>query len=269
MRYLIILLLFATTTIAQNKEITIISWNIQHFGKTKNAEEIEKIAEIVKHADIIAIQEVVTTFQGVQAVNRLTEALEKKGESWDYLISEKTNSPSRMTECYAIVWKNKHIKIKKGHEGSLVKELDKMVDREPFLVQFYVADTSFFVMNYHAKPHKRNPRPEVKELLAYVQKNYKNKKFILAGDFNLSQSEEVFKNFKLAGFKPVNIDQKTTLKLICKNASYLNYPIDNIFYTPKINATSTKIIDFVKHCDNLTASRRLSDHLPVELKFRL
>ena len=81
MRYLIIFLLCASTTIAQNKELTIVSWNIQYFGKTKNAEEIEKIAKIVKHADIIAIQEVVSSYGGRQAVARLTEALNAKGES--------------------------------------------------------------------------------------------------------------------------------------------------------------------------------------------
>ena len=267
MRYILLFLLFTTITTAQHKEFTIISWNIKDFGKTKDAAEINKIATIVKHADIIAIQEVVTTFHGQQAVSKLTEALKATGESWDYVISEKTNSPSRMTECYAIIWKNKHIKIKRGKEGNLVKELDAQVDREPFIIEFFTGDTSFFVMNYHAKPHTRNPRAEVKALLDYVTLNYKDKKFILAGDFNLTQTEAVFKDFKLAGFKPVNLNQKTTLKLKCKNGSYVNYSIDNIFYTPKVKAISKKIIDFVKSCDNLKKSRFLSDHLPVELKF--
>lgn len=269
MRNLIIFLLFVSTTIAQNKELTIVSWNIQYFGKTKNAKEIDKIAEIVKHADIIAIQEVVSSYGGRQAVARLTAALNAKGERWDYLLSDKTNSTKYMTERYAIIWKNKRIKIKKGNEGSLVKELDKTIDREPFLVQFYVADTSFFVMNYHAKPYKKDPTEEVKSLLAYVQKKYKNTKFILAGDFNLSQKETVFDNFKKAGFQPVHLHEKTTLKRKCKKGSYVNYPIDNIFYSNKIKETSKKVIDFVKNCDNLEASRFLSDHLPVELKFRL
>ena len=111
MRNLIIFLLFVSTTIAQNKELTIVSWNIQYFGKTKNAKEIDKIAEIVKHADIIAIQEVVSSYGGRQAVARLTAALNAKGERWDYLLSDKTNSTKYMTERYAIIWKNKRIKI--------------------------------------------------------------------------------------------------------------------------------------------------------------
>jgi endonuclease/exonuclease/phosphatase family metal-dependent hydrolase len=267
MRYLIIFLLFTTIITAQNKELTIVSWNIQYFGKTKNAEEMNKIADIVKHADIIAIQEVVSSYGGRQAVARLTEVLNSKGESWDYLLSDKTNSTKYMTERYAIIWKNEHIKIKKDNKGHLIKELDEKVDREPFIIEFFMKDTSFFVMNYHAKPYNKDPRAEVKQLLNYVQENYANKKFILAGDFNLSQTEETFKEFKLAGFTPVNLNQKTTLKRKCTGNSYVNYAIDNIFYSTKIKAISKKIIDFVNGCENLKESRLLSDHLPVELKF--
>jgi deoxyribonuclease-1-like protein len=268
MRYLIIFLLFTTITTAQNKELTIVSWNIQYFGKTKNAEEIDKMAEIVKHADIIAIQEVVSSYGGRQAVARLTEALKSKGESWDYLLSDKTNSSKYMTERYAIIWKNEHIKIKKDNNGHLVKELEAVVDREPFVIEFFTADTSFFVMNYHAKPYSKDPRAEVKHLLDYVQEKYANKKFILAGDFNLTQDEKVFDNIKRAGFKPVNLNKKTTLKRKCKQGLYVNYAIDNIFYANKIKAISTKVIDFVKGCKNLKKARLLSDHLPVELKFK-
>lgn len=267
MRYLIIFLLCTTITTSQNKELTIVSWNIQNFGQSKNVEEMNKIAYIVKHADIIAIQEVVSSAGGRQAVVRLTEALKAKGESWDYLLSDKTNSAKYMTERYAIVWKNEYIKIKKGNQGRLVKELDEKVDREPFLIEFFTADTSFFIMNYHAKSYSKDPRAEVKHLLDYVKAKYTNKKFILAGDFNLSQTEEVFNDFKLAGFKPVHLHKKTTLKRKCKQGLYVNYPIDNIFHTTKINVISSKVIDFVKSCKNLKKSRQISDHLPVELKF--
>jgi endonuclease/exonuclease/phosphatase family metal-dependent hydrolase len=252
---------------AQNRKLTIVSWNIQHFGKTKSDQELAKIVDIVQHADIIAIQEVVTSYGGRQAVARLTNILESKGESWDYLLSEKTNSAKYMTERYAIVWKNEHIKIKKGQAGSLVKALDAKVDREPFLVQFYVDGTSFFVMNYHAKSYKKDPRAEVKYLLDYVQKRYKNAKFILAGDFNLRQDEPVFDDFKRAGFKPTHLTEKTTLKHMCSQQNYLNYSIDNIFFSAKVNAVSEKVIDFVKDCKHLKAARKISDHLPVLLQF--
>ena len=64
MRYLTLFLLCTTFAIAQKRKLTIVSWNIQDFGKTKNAEKMNTIAEIVKHADIIAIQEVVTSYGG-------------------------------------------------------------------------------------------------------------------------------------------------------------------------------------------------------------
>lgn len=267
MRYLTLFLLCTTFAIAQKRKLTIVSWNIQNFGKTKNAEKINIIAEIVKHADIITIQEVVTSYGGRQAAAKLTNILESKGESWDYLLSDKTNSSKWTTERYAIIWKNEHIKIKRGHEGNLVKELDKNVDREPFIVQFYVDGTSFFVMNYHAKSYLKNPQEEVKHVLDYVLENYKNSKFILAGDFNLRQDEVVFNDFKRAGFKPTHLTEKTTLKRTCEQNSYVNYSIDNIFFSAKIKAVSQQVIDFVKGCKNLKKSRCISDHLPVELQF--
>ncbi|MGH1385363.1 endonuclease/exonuclease/phosphatase family protein [Kordia sp.] len=267
MRYLTLFLLCTTVAIAQKRKLTIVTWNIQYFGKTKNAKEMNAIAEIVKHADIIAIQEVVTGYGGRQAVARLKKVLESKGESWDYLLSDKTNSSEYMTERYAIIWKNEHIKIKRGKEGTLVKELDENVDREPFIVQFYVDDTSFFVMNYHAKSYLKDPREEIKYVLDYVQENYKDSKFILAGDFNLSQDEVVFDNFKQAGFKPTHLIEKTTLKRNCEQNSYLSCSVDNIFFSAKINAVSQQVIDFVKACENLKTSRYISDHLPVELQF--
>ncbi|CAN0600905.1 unnamed protein product, partial [Ectocarpus sp. 12 AP-2014] len=62
-------------------------------------------------------------------------------------------------------------------------------------------------------------------------------------------------------------DAKTTLKLNCTMDGYLNYPIDNIFYSDKILANKSYAIDFVKACENLTSARELSDHLPVFLNF--
>ncbi|MBK8372965.1 MAG: hypothetical protein IPL20_16785 [Saprospiraceae bacterium] len=56
--HIICILLFLTTTQAA-KTITLISWNIKDFGKSCDDKEMNAIADYVKHADIIAIQEVV------------------------------------------------------------------------------------------------------------------------------------------------------------------------------------------------------------------
>ncbi len=48
--------------------VTLITWNIQNMGKSKDASEIAFIASTIKHADIVAIQEVVAGNGGGQAV---------------------------------------------------------------------------------------------------------------------------------------------------------------------------------------------------------
>jgi hypothetical protein len=62
--------------------VTIISWNLKDFGKTKSADEINFIAATVKPYDIVLIQEVVAKDPGgAQAVGRLAEALNRLGAS--------------------------------------------------------------------------------------------------------------------------------------------------------------------------------------------
>ena len=76
---LTILFLLHFTCIAQIDDIQLISWNIKDFGKTKNNEELHRIADIVKESDILAIQEVVAGYGGAQAVARLTDNLNRMG----------------------------------------------------------------------------------------------------------------------------------------------------------------------------------------------
>ncbi|MEX0275149.1 MAG: endonuclease, partial [Flavobacteriaceae bacterium] len=64
----IVLFFLSLNAVSQKTEISLVSWNIRDFGKTKNSDELEKIAEIVRDTDILAIQEVVAGYGGAQAV---------------------------------------------------------------------------------------------------------------------------------------------------------------------------------------------------------
>src|SRR5690606_39585748 len=78
----------------------------------------------------------------------------------------------------------------------------------------------------------------------------------------------IFDTLKKADFAPAISNQRTTLKRKCNGIEYLNYPIDNIFHSKNIQKIEGKVIDFVRSCDQLEQARKLSDHLPVFLKFR-
>lgn len=248
----------------QTSTIHLISWNIRDLGKTKNQKELEQIATIIKDADIIAIQEVVAGFGGAQAVAKLSDILNRKGTDWDYVISNPTHSPRYMTERYAYIWKTKYIKIKT--RGRLLKELDDEVDREPFLIDFYINRKKFTILNFHSRPYSKNPKPEIEVLTKFVSDSLKTP-LILVGDFNTNANDAIFSSFKKSGYNTATTDKKTTLKRSCVSGSYVNYIIDNIFYSKDINKIKGGVIDFVKGCDELTKARKLSDHLPVYLKF--
>lgn len=87
----IVITLLISINFAQ-ASITICSWNLCNFGKSKSESEIEYIANTLKSYDIIAIQEVVAGEGGADAVARLSDALNRKGTKWDYTISDPTTN---------------------------------------------------------------------------------------------------------------------------------------------------------------------------------
>jgi len=261
-----VVLLFSFISFSQNGEIMLVSWNIQDFGQSKNSVELEKIAEIIKDADIIAIQEVVAGYGGAQAVAKLADILNRKGAKWDYIVSDPTQSSKYMLERYAFIWKNKNIKIK--NRGRLISELQDQIEREPLSVDFYINGKRFSLYNYHSIPNHKNPRPEIVALTNYIMSNDKTP-ILLAGDFNLSENDAIFCKFLDNGYSPSITNTKTTIKKKCDNMSYLNYSIDNIYSSKDISKVSAGVIDFVLVCDEIENARKLSDHLPVFLKFSL
>ncbi|WP_209404189.1 endonuclease/exonuclease/phosphatase family protein [Pseudozobellia sp. WGM2] len=264
--FLLYLYIFLSFSLFSQEKITLISWNIQDFGQSKNSDELEEIANILRNADIVAIQEVVAGYGGAQAVAKLSDILNRMGSKWDYVISSPTNSPKFAAERYAIIWKTKQIKIK--NRGALVSALEKMVDREPFYLNFYVDDQKFSVLNFHSRPHNKNPEDEIKAITHYLNTSTIERPLILAGDFNVDEKEAVFNGLKDVGFKASVSNKKTTLKKSC-GQGYLSHAIDNIFYSDKIAFLKSGTIDYVGSCENLAKARKLSDHLPVFLEFEL
>ena len=257
--------LYSFSLFAQH-EFTLVSWNIRDFGKTKNSKELEQIAEIVRDVDIIAIQEVVAGYGGAQAVARLTDILNRKGSKWDYVISNPTNSSKYVTERYAFIWRTTNIKIK--NRGTLITALDSEVEREPFTINFYLDQKVLKVINFHSRPYNKNPEAEIRAISHHIV-NAIQGPVLFAGDFNVMEQDPVFDKLKNKGFTPVLFDQKTTLKRECIGLNYLNYAIDNIFYSKDINFLESGVLDFVMSCDQLDKARKLSDHLPVYIKFSL
>src|SRR5690625_4813052 len=144
----------------KTKTLKIVSWNIQHLGRTKSDSVIYEIASLLRDFDLVAVQEVVAKDPaGAQAVARLADALNRMGFQWDYQVSDPTKSPSvYMSERYAFLWKPSRVQM--IHRARLDTEFENEFYREPFIGKFKIrgGEQSFYVVNYHSR--KYSDRPE-------------------------------------------------------------------------------------------------------------
>jgi endonuclease/exonuclease/phosphatase family metal-dependent hydrolase len=265
-RFLLFLLLTLLPHLALVSQTTLISWNIRDLGRTKSDTEIRQMAEIVREADLVAIQEVVAGYGGAQAVARLADELNRMGAKWDYRISDPTASPPYKTERYAFLWKTSRVQL--VGRPWLERSLAETVYREPYMGRFRIDGRTVLVCNYHARRYDENPEEEI-VLLASLPGLYPGDILLIAGDFNASEDAAAFNDLYAQGYRPALREQKTTLKHKC-NDGYRNHPIDNIYFPfGKIQLEKARAIDFVGACENLENARALSDHLPVELVFNL
>ncbi|MBP6235965.1 MAG: endonuclease/exonuclease/phosphatase family protein [Saprospiraceae bacterium] len=269
------LYLFIIFSIATKAEITFISWNIKDFGKSRNDEEIKAIAKHIRHADILAIQEVVAKDPGgAQAVARLADQLNRMGAKWDYSVSDPTQSTStHKSERYAYIWKTSKLTIT-GGGPRLLTELSGYAEREPYFIQFKSNNKVLTIINYHACTHK-DDYPERAEINAIskwlIDKSYDN--LIWAGDMNLEIDDIAFSPILKNSFRNVLNGKKTSLKKSCKNGNYLSRSEDNILYKIKdFKLKSAKVLDFIHGgpCDEVEWKWiSYSNHLAVVVIFHL
>jgi deoxyribonuclease-1-like protein len=257
--------------ISSNTEaLKIATWNIRDLGRTKDANEILQIANIIRDIDIVAIQEVVAKDPaGAQAVAKIVDELNRMGSKWDYRISDPTKSPSvYMSERYAFLWKTSKVKLLT--RAYLDTALQAECYREPFIGKFQLkrGGEPFFVINFHSRKYNENPEKEIIFFKDYSER-LKSNKILIVGDFNLNENHIVWINLYEQGYNSAVKNSKTTLKQKCKRGRYLSHAIDNIYYSKRVMSVNSGVIDFVKNCESLNAARMISDHLPVFLEFNI
>ncbi|MDI1255505.1 MAG: endonuclease/exonuclease/phosphatase family protein [Flavobacterium sp.] len=248
-------------------QISICSWNLENFGKSKSPEAVTFIANTLKNYDVVAIQEVVAGNGGPQAVAKLADALNRTGAKWEYVVSEPTSGTKYSTERYAYFWKSS--KIKKIGKASLEVKYAKLIDREPFVITFESDKKQFTVVSFHAIPKGKQPETEIK-YLKLLPDEYPDKNLIFTGDFNCPQSNQVFEPLRKLNFKPAFTKQKTSLKNACKNSDCLASEYDNIWFSPlKIIKIKAEAIHFYSVFKTLKLAKTVSDHIPVQMEFSL
>ena len=255
----VFLILFSFPFYQSSAEISLCTWNLKDFGKTKDATEIKFIATTIKEYDIIAIQEVVAGDGGAQAVARLSDQLNRMGNKWEYVISDPT-SGSNKKERYAFIWKTSRIRpigkawldIKYGHE----------IEREPFFITIKVDGKIVTLCNFHAITKSMHPETEVK-YFKYLPNDHPDKNIIFCGDFNLPQSHTVFNPLKSMGYKPALELQKTSLRQECIDDDCLASEYDNVFFDgSKVKLIKADIIHFYLNFPSQKDALMISDHVP-------
>ena len=252
------LLLFTSSLFSQ---IKLLSWNIENLGKSKSDIEINYIANTIKDYDVVALQEVVAGYGGAQAVAKLVDELNRNGANWDYVVSDPTSSSAYKTERYAFIWKTS--KVKKIGKAWLEKKYHLEIDREPYYCTFQYGNNQFTVVNFHAITKSRQPETEIK-YFKFLPEQYPSLNLIFAGDFNCPQSHTVFNPLRKMGYKPILINQKTSLKKESKNGQNLASEFDNIWYNENsIEVRNSKAIHFYNDFTSLKQAKAVSDHIPI------
>ncbi|MEO0471269.1 MAG: endonuclease/exonuclease/phosphatase family protein [Bacteroidota bacterium] len=258
----ILLVLWPAGLLGQS--FTIVSWNIQDLGRSKDARELGRMAEILKDYDLIAIQEVVAKDPaGAKAVAQLADLLNRSGANWDYRISDPTRSPSPyISERYAFLWKKRAFRLKSPPR--LDTQLAERCFREPYLAKFMhlKSQQAFWLVNFHARKHDQQPEIEI-NALSEMPGRFAEAPLILAGDFNVYQQDKIWQIFYNQHYQSALHKIPTTLKRKCSKGQYFLHPIDNILFPDAFHKVSAERIDFVQDCRSLSAARGLSDHAPV------
>ena len=243
--------------------VRLVTWNLYNLGRTKNDEEIAFMAEQLRDFDVVAIQEIVTSPPGAQAVARLDAALDRLGFQWDYRLSDPTTGDG--TERYAFLWKPSRVRL--VGQAWLEPSLAEPIDREPYLARFEQRSSGqrFLVANFHAVPTSKDPEHEI-ILLDTLHEQYTDDHLIMLGDFNLDEDDEAWDPLRALGYAQALDDQPTSLRRKRRDEpnGHLANEYDNIFYEEAVlRATRAGIIDFTTSFETLREARRISDHLPV------
>lgn len=255
-------LLFLVFTFTAFSQVSVCSWNLMNFGKSKSDTELAFIATTINNYDIVTIQEVVAGNGGAKAVYRLVNILNNQGYQWDYAISNPTTSANASSkERYAFIWKT--AKVKKIGACWLDQNFQQEIDREPYMGTFEYKGKQFTLASFHAVPKKKNPESEIKyfKLLPAL---YPKLNLVFMGDFNCGQSNTVFNPLKKMGYKSILVNQKTSLRQKCYHNDCLASEYDNMYYnSAKINRLQSGITLFYKSFLSVKEARKISDHIPI------
>jgi len=262
MKLIITILLLVSLSIYSQESLRLLSWNIQNLGQEKTSEQVEQIASVLCDYDLVAIQQIDAKGQsGENAVNRLINVLNRKGEQWEFIISKPTKTRKKDRKRYAFLWKSNQVEI--VDKAYLMKTIERKVKNEPFVMTISWEGQLISIVNYLAKNYKKHPEKEIKSVLDYLDQI--GNAYLLMGSFNTQYSFDGKSNLL-----SVTNHQNTFLRSYCKYGTNAYLALDNICYTANdFELISSGVLDYVGGCENIKTALQISNHLPVVAHIKL
>ncbi len=251
-----------------NDKLLIATFNIQVFGASKLAkrEAMAVIVQVIRHFDIVAIQEVRAKEDTI--LPSLVDAINADGSRYSFLIGPRLGR-SVSTEQYAYVYDTNRVEHDPSCVGTVLDPRD-LLHREPFVARFRPRTLvperafSFWLVNIHTDPDEvateiaahadvfqamRSARPDEDDV-------------ILLGDLNASEAQ-LGKLGQIPGMRWVVSGAMTNTR---RTKAYDNV----LFHGPSTSEFTGRWGVFeLEKVFGLTMDQALevSDHLPVWAEF--
>ncbi len=237
---------------------TLMTWNVRILSdNSRDDHELDVIASLLQRADFAALQEV--------RDSRVLDRLMTRLDGWDYVISLPVGRGVK--EFYAFLYRTDMFTLL-GAPYTFRDDEDLFI-REPFIAHFRSGSFDFTIVTMHSiygdsKEDRRLEAARLDDVIRFVDwQNGDEDDVILTGDFNLPGDDRAWEMSPYVCLIPSDI--KTT---ISDASSY-----DNIWIGPATIELSREVEvypfdELLYGNDDKTASREVSDHRPVLVRFR-
>jgi len=272
------------------------TWNIRAFGSVyegwdenedspkRNLRAMASIAEVIRHLDVVAIQEVKRDTSGIR---RLVE--EFLGPDWELIISDVTAGSEGSTGRLGVIYDKRRVQPS-GLAGEIVLPPTEAGDpaeqfaSTPYIVGFRSAGESFALLTTHIKYGKvpQDRSGELREVARYVAEEIRDRtttggeesNLIVLGDFNIDerQGNPLFDAFVSTGLVvPQQLwGLKTTYDTKPKYYDQIAWFMGglNLVFTDRAGVIDIAGALF-KELTLKQMSFRISDHFPLWVEFNI
>jgi deoxyribonuclease-1-like protein len=173
----------APSTDAPENTVTIATFNIQVFGKSKRfkPDVMEVLVDIADEFDILAVQEIRDASGDTPGV--YLDAMSAQGDEAHRLVVSPRLGRTKSKEQYAFYYDANVVDV--VDEPSTYPDPADVFEREPFLARFQVDALDFILANVHIKPDDALAEIDaLDDVHAWARTQYGDTDVIIVGDFN-------------------------------------------------------------------------------------